>query len=595
MADKVVNEPGYSENLKRLWVDQGDGTYAPKVSASVSSSGADGAIQDGSNPTIEATVFDRANSNPLATQLVDSNGDPVSVGGGTQYAEDTASAGAEQVTMAGVVRKDTGASLVDTDGDRTELQVDSTGNLRVNVAAGGTSGTQYTEADTDATITGTAVMWEDASDTLRAVSAAKPLPVGDAGGSLTVDGSVSVSNFPAVQPVSDNGGSLTVDGTVSIGNSPTVDTELTTADLDTGAGTDTRAVVGLVRAESGGGLLVGSANPLPVNDAGGSLTVDGTVDIGNLPNEGQQTMANSISVALASNQSALPVTDNAGSLTVDNGGTFAVQDSEKLADNAGFTDGTTKVNPVGFIFDEVAGTALTENDIAAGRLDSKRAQVLVLEDETTRGRRATVTASNALKTDSSATTQPVSGTVTANQGTAGTAWKVVGDVAADAAINANPVTTGGRASTAVPTAMSADGDAAHLWLDRLGRPQVQLGVPVGTEKWATAQYTTAQTGTALLTPTSGKKLVITSVQIQVGGTTAGNVQLWFGGSADTTYTRGTDRAIFDGEFAPSATLKPGFAQTKESGWVAGAADDILRVTTSAAINPITFTVWGYEI
>jgi len=37
-------------------------------------------------------------------------------------------------------------------------------------------GTQYAEGDVDASITGTAVMWEDASDTLRSVSAAKPLP-----------------------------------------------------------------------------------------------------------------------------------------------------------------------------------------------------------------------------------------------------------------------------------------------------------------------------------------------------------------------------------------------------------------------------------
>jgi hypothetical protein len=43
-------------------------------------------------------------------------------------------------------------------------------------------GTQYTEAATDSTITGTAIMWEDTSDTLRAVSAAKPLPV-----SATID------------------------------------------------------------------------------------------------------------------------------------------------------------------------------------------------------------------------------------------------------------------------------------------------------------------------------------------------------------------------------------------------------------------------
>jgi hypothetical protein len=111
------------------------------------------------------------------------------------------------------------------------------------------------------------------------------------------------------------------------------------------------------------------------------------------------------------------VTANLGTAAVTNAGTFAVQDSQKVADNAGFTDGTTPVQPVGYIFDEVAGTALTENDAGAARIDSKRAQVLVLEDATTRGQRATVTAANAVKVDGSAVTQPVSGTVTANAGT----------------------------------------------------------------------------------------------------------------------------------------------------------------------------------
>lgn len=40
-----------------------------------------------------------------------------------------------------------------------------------------TAVTEYTEGGTDASITGVAMMWEDTSDTLRAVSAAKPLPV----------------------------------------------------------------------------------------------------------------------------------------------------------------------------------------------------------------------------------------------------------------------------------------------------------------------------------------------------------------------------------------------------------------------------------
>ena len=108
----------------------------------------------------------------------------------------------------------------------------------------------------------------------------------------------------------------------------------------------------------------------------------------------------------------------------------------------------------------------------------------------------------------------------------------------------------------------------------------------------TAQYTSAQTGAALWTPASGRRLVITSYQIQAGGTVGGTIQLWFGASADTTYTRGTDLAIFDGEVLPSATLKPGIVQTGV--WPASAVDHILRVTNTGTINPLTFTVWGYE-
>src|SRR5262245_59312190 len=45
---------------------------------------------------------------------------------------------------------------------------------------------------------------------------------------------------------------------------------------------------------------------------------------------------------------------------------------------------------------------------------------------------------------------------------------VQGNVAADTAVSARPLLNGGRASSAVPTAMSADGDAVQLWVDRSG-------------------------------------------------------------------------------------------------------------------------------
>ena len=106
------------------------------------------------------------------------------------------------------------------------------------------------------------------------------------------------------------------------------------------------------------------------------------------------------------------------------------------------------------------------------------------------------------------------------------------------------------------------------------------------------QTTTTQTGSDVWTPASGKTIVVTQFQIQAGGTTAGTVQVWFGANADTTYSRGTDRAIFDGEFAPSSTLKPGVVQT--GFWQASAADHEVHLTTSAAINPLTVNLWGYE-
>ena len=71
------------------------------------------------------------------------------------------------------VRNDAGTALA-ADGKYIPLSLDSAGAVRVT---GGGGGTQYTEGDTDSTITGTAAMWEDASNTLKTVSATTPLPI----------------------------------------------------------------------------------------------------------------------------------------------------------------------------------------------------------------------------------------------------------------------------------------------------------------------------------------------------------------------------------------------------------------------------------
>ncbi len=199
-----------------------------------------------------------------------------------------------------------------------------------------------------------------------------------------VDGSAVTQpvSVAAVVHVDDNSGSLTVDGTI-------------TANLGTLGGAATAAkqpALGTAGSSSADvisvqGIVAGT--PLPVQGTfwqatqpvSGTVTATGTFWQATQPVSGTFWQATQ-PVSLAS----VP------SHAVTNAGTFAVQNSQVLADNAAFTDGTTKVQPVGYILDEAAGTALTENDIGAARMDSKRAQVIVQEDATTRGQRQKVSA-----------------------------------------------------------------------------------------------------------------------------------------------------------------------------------------------------------
>lgn len=119
-----------------------------------------------------------------------------------------------------------------------------------------------------------------------------------------------------------------------------------------------------------------SANPLRIDPTGTTTQpVSGTVAV---------TQSTSPWVVSGT------VTANAGT------GTFTTQDTSSLVDNNPFTDNSSRVLPAGYVFDDVAGTALTENDIAAARIDSKRAQVFVIEDATTRGQKAAVSSAGAL-------------------------------------------------------------------------------------------------------------------------------------------------------------------------------------------------------
>jgi len=107
-----------------------------------------------------------------------------------------------------------------------------------------------------------------------------------------------------------------------------------------------------------------------------------------------------------------------------------------------------------------------------------------------------------------------------------------------------------------------------------------------------ATYSTAQTSVTIgPTITATQRMIVTYVQLQCGGTTAGTVQIYFGTGA---FSRGTSKPIFDGEFAPSATSKPGFAQTFPMNAPEGALDEELKITSSAAMT-LTVTIWYYLV
>lgn len=179
---------------------------------------------------------------------------------------------------------------------------------------------------------------------------------------------------------------------------------------------------------------------------------------------------------------------------------------------------------------------------------------------------------------------PVTGTVT-----------VAGGAAHASPVSGNPNLIAGRASNAIPTDVGADGDVASLWTNRHGAQVVTVAPHSGLngDPWSLvhegAQYTTTQTSTILVDAAAGEKIVVTQIQIQAYATTTFDLQVYFGTGA---FSRGTNRAIFDGTFKPSSTLAPGVVMNGP--FVAGTNGDDLRVTTSAA-GSVTLSVWYYVI
>jgi hypothetical protein len=102
-----------------------------------------------------------------------------------------------------------------------------------------------------------------------------------------------------------------------------------------------------------------------------------------------------------------------------------------------------------------------------------------------------------------------------------------------------------------------------------------------------AEYTTQQTAAAIWTPATGKKVVVTDLDVIVGGATDGTISI-FNGAGDVTGER-VFRATVDvstnKNFIYSKNFKTPFI---------GTVDGAIKVTTSAAVT-VNILLHGYEI
>lgn len=214
--------------------------------------------------------------------------------------------------------------------------------------------------------------------------------------------------------------------------------------------------------------------------------------------------AAALRVTIASDSTGVvSVDDNGGSLTVD--GTVSVTGVATAANQTtiiGHLDGvegllTTIDADTGSLAGCVAGTEL-QVDIVAGGITGRAEDtahstghegvvVLAVRRDTaavgsdTDGDYSTINVNSAGRVYTSATVDAALPAGDNNIGNvdivtmpnvtlaAGTNTnEVVGDVAQDAAVAGNPLLMGGRASTATPSAMSADGDSVYQWMTRNG-------------------------------------------------------------------------------------------------------------------------------
>ena len=454
-------------------------------------------IQDGGNSiTIDGTIT----ATPSGTQdvnLIQVAGTAVTVGSGVL------GAGTQRVVLATdqpvVPVSDNGGSLtvdaatlpLPTGASTSALQLPDGHNVTVDNAAGAAA-VNIQDGGNSITVDGT-------------VSVTEPVSVDDNGGSLTVDGTVAVSGTVAISAAAlplpagaatsalqlPDGHNVTVDnaaGAAAVniqdgGNSITIDGTITATAA--GQAADGAAVVGnpvRIGGKDGGGLtqdiITDASGVLAIQDNGGSITIDAA----SLPlPTGASTLAGQtqpgvdigdVTVNNAAGAAAVNVQDGGNSLTIDAASlplpTGAA--TSALQTQPGVDIGDVTINNAAgaaAVNIQDGGNSITVDGTVAvsGAVDTELPAAAALADAAANPTAPAVGAFNMVWNGA---------TWDRLMGNAAGGAEVQGSVANGVADVGNPVGGGAQARTTNPTAVT-DGQRVTLKADKLGRQVVAVG------------------------------------------------------------------------------------------------------------------------
>jgi len=433
-------------------------------------------------------------------------------------AEDAAHSSGDTGVMALGVRQDADAAL-GADGDYAPLQFDSNGYLKVNIKAGaGSGGTAMTDdsafTPASSSVTPMGAFYDDISP--------DSVNEGDIG-AVRMSGNRNLYTVLRDAAGNERGANVDASGQLLVvdENSVNIYNTLTdisgyTSNIQGAHPTDDSVFAPGSNRVTAMGAFFDDVSPDSVNEGDiGAVRMSGNRNLYIQIRDGEGNERS----AYVNSSNQLEVSDPLARSYLGN-----LNSMLKVDDDAKNGGGTT-IGVMAFgVYDDAAPDSVDEDDTGYIRMSANRNLYIQIRDAAGNERGLNIDASGQI-----AIAQATASSLNA---------QTVGNIAHDGVDSGNPLKIGGKAIAhgSNPTAVAA-GDRTDLYANRHGIPFVISGHPnILTLR---ANYTAAQTDTAIITQGAGGKIVVTRVSVTADNANSVDVQARIGfGAANTPTTTG---------------------------------------------------------